>query len=95
MQNKQPRDKNGNVIVVGNILIARRDDGEALRYKVIAVDHLQGSGSVQLECLSPVEPGFERRWESRYWVWQIYEIEDGREVPGKDVSPLPPQEEGE
>ena len=79
MLDNQPRDKKGNPIGIGNTLIARRDDGEELRYRVLAIDRLQGSGSVQLECLSPVEPGFERRWESRHWLWRLYEIEQQEE----------------
>jgi hypothetical protein len=70
-----PKDKRGNVIGIGDILIARRDDGETLRYRVLAVDHLQGSGSVKLECLVLVEQGFKIRWESIYNLWQGYEVE--------------------
>lgn len=71
---RTPLDKKGNIIGVGDILVARRS-GEELRFKVLAVDTLQGSGSVQIECLGPVEPGFERRWISRHDLWQGYEIE--------------------
>lgn len=68
---KTPRDIKGDIIHVGDILKA----GD-WRYKVLAIDTLQGSGSVQLENLQPVEPGWERRWASRYELWQgHYEIE--------------------
>jgi len=87
MQDKQPRDRNGKIIGIGDILVARAvktlDVGFVLlektdktwRYRVIAVDHLQGSGAVTVECLEPVEPGFERRSISRHDLLRLYEIE--------------------
>lgn len=70
---RQPKDRRGDVIGIGNVLVARRDDGETLRYRVLAVD---SSGSVQIECLDIlVEQGFKIRWESRHNLWMMYEIE--------------------
>lgn len=70
-QDNQPLDKEGNLIGIGDIL--RGDRGT--QYKVLSVDHLQGSGSCLLECLGPVEPGWERRSASRYDLRRFYTIE--------------------
>lgn len=76
MQSNQPLDKKGDAIGIEDILVARRDNGVPRRYKVLAVDHLQGSGSCQLESLDPdVDPGWKTRWASRYDLHRFYEIE--------------------
>ncbi|SRR5258708_6247410 len=73
----QPKDRNGKLIMVGNILKSGN-----MRFKVIGVDPLQGSTAAQVECLDPVEPGFERRWISRYDLWQSYSVEAEDPAPG-------------
>ncbi len=64
-------DKKGNIIGVSDILVG--DNGK--RFKVLSIDHLQGSGSAMVECLDSVEPGYERRGISRYGLWRYYTIE--------------------
>src|SRR5258708_7246085 len=73
----QQKDRNGKLIMVGNILKSGN-----MRFKVIGVDPLQGSTAAQVECLDPVEPGFERRWISRYDLWQSYSVEAEDPAPG-------------
>ena len=70
-QMQQPQDKQGNDIGVEDILVG--DSGN--RFKVVAIDHLQGSGAATVECLDPVEPGWERRGVSRYDLKRYYTIE--------------------
>jgi len=68
---QQPLDKKGNDIGVEDILIS--DNGH--RFKVVSIDHLQGSGAATVKCLDPVEEGFEQRGISRYDLKRYYTIE--------------------
>lgn len=72
---KQPLDKHGNPVRLWDVLVTQGPHGEKWRYLVLGSDSLQGSGSVKVECLDPVEPGFERRSISRYDLWRFYEVE--------------------
>jgi hypothetical protein len=66
----QPKDKKGNLIRIGDILV-RRDDGEELRYRVLTI----GSLSVHLESIDTfAASGNKQRWESHHALWQSYEV---------------------
>jgi hypothetical protein len=68
---QQPQDKQGNDIGVEDILVS--DHGH--RFKVLSIDHLQGSLSAMVKCLDSVEPGYEQRGISRYDLCRYYTIE--------------------
>lgn len=72
---KQPLDKHGNPVRLWDVLVAQRDHGEKWRFLVLGSDTLHSSGSVKVECLQRVEPGFERRSISRYDLYRFYEVE--------------------
>jgi len=67
MRDIQPRDNNKEVVNIGDVIVSK---GDQRRYKVLSVDNLQGSGAVKVECLFPVEPGYEQHEISRYDLWQ-------------------------
>jgi hypothetical protein len=65
----QPKDRKGNVIGIGDILVLR-NDGEELRYRVLTI----GSMSVHLESIDTfTASGNKERWEPLHVLWQSYE----------------------
>lgn len=74
-QKKYPHDNHGVPVHIGDVLVGlpgRLNEGR--RYEVIDIDRLQGSLAVKVQCLFPVEPGWETQEISRYDLWQGYEV---------------------
>lgn len=72
----EPKDRHGTSIAIGDILRATGSGETIWRYKVLKIDRLQGSQSAYIECLNNVEPGWEKRWVSRYDLCRYYEIKE-------------------